>query len=63
MTASGSKLKKLISERNKLKIELRRVDAEQAKLRCRMDKLTTQLADAVGLRLFGDAPSPFDRKG
>ena len=62
MSALGSKLEKLVADRSKLKIELRRVDAEQAKLRCRMDKMTTQLADAVGLRLFGDKPPPFDRR-
>jgi hypothetical protein len=56
-----TKLEKLIDERNKLKVELRRVDAEQAELRCAMDRLTTKLADMVGLRL--DPPPPFNRKG
>ena len=58
-----TRLEKLIDERNDLKVELRRVDAEQAKLRCRMDRLTTKLSDMVGLRLFGDTPPPFNREG
>jgi hypothetical protein len=63
MKTLGSRLEKLIDERNKLKLELRRVDAEQAELRCAMDRSTTKLADMVGLRLFGDPPPPFNRKG
>jgi hypothetical protein len=60
----GDRLIKLIDERNRLIVELRRVNAERFKLQCAMDRLTTRLCAAVGLHLPGDVVSPPDlRKG
>ena len=63
MGALGNKLEKLIAERNAAIVELHRVDAEQAKLRCTLDRLTTKLADMVNLRLFPGDPPPSDLFG
>jgi hypothetical protein len=63
MGTLGNKLEKLIAERNAASVELRKVNEARFKLECRLDRLTTKLADMVNLRLFGDPPPLFNRKG
>ena len=60
MGVLGNKIERLIAERNAASVELRKVNEAEFKLECRLDKLTTKLADMVNLRLFGDPPpDPF----
>jgi hypothetical protein len=64
MSALGTRLEKLIAERNRLIVELRRVNKARFKIECQLDKLTHQLCRAVGLYLPGDVlPDPRRRKG